>query len=92
MSWFIWALLSALFAGITAILAKIGVAGTAYGMLGVVNVIGDCGSSLVVGLSWTAVGPTAAFLYAVVVGAAGTLLMALTKGNVASSLNRAPRT
>jgi len=71
---------------------KTEVAGTAYGVLGVVNGIGDFGSSLVVGLLWTAVGPTAAFLYAVVVGAAGTLLMALTKGNVASSLNRAPRT
>ncbi len=55
------------------------VAGTAYGVLGVVNGIGDFASSLIVGLLWTAVGPTAGFLYAVVVGAAGVILMALTK-------------
>ncbi|HON92373.1 MAG TPA: MFS transporter [Sedimentisphaerales bacterium] len=55
---------------------KTEVAGTAYGVLGVVNGIGDFGSSLVVGLLWTSVGPTVGFLYAVVVGAAGTILMA----------------
>jgi len=54
------------------------VAGTAYGVLGTVNGIGDFGSSLIVGLLWTAIGPTAGFLYAVVVAAAGTLLMATT--------------
>jgi MFS family permease len=64
---------------------KTEVAGTAYGLLGVVNGIGDFGSSLIVGLLWAAVGPTPAFLYAVVVGAAGTVLMALTKGYAASS-------
>ena len=57
---------------------KTEVAGTAYGVLGVVNGIGDFGSSLIVGLLWTAVGPAAGFLYAVVVGAAGTVLMAAT--------------
>jgi len=54
------------------------IAGTAYGVLGVVNGIGDFGSSLVVGLLWTAIGPTAGFLYAVVVAAAGAMLMAIT--------------
>lgn len=57
---------------------KTEVAGTAYGVLGVVNGIGDFGSSLVVGLLWTAMGPTAGFLYAVVVAAAGVTLMAIT--------------
>jgi len=70
---------------------KAEVAGTAYGVLGVVNGIGDFGSSLIVGLLWTAIGPTAGFLYAVVMGAAGTILMALTKGNVISSLSRVSR-
>jgi len=55
---------------------KTEVAGTAYGVLGVVNGIGDFVSSFVVGLLWTSVGPLWAFSYAVVVAAAGTLLMA----------------
>jgi MFS family permease len=57
---------------------KTEVAGTAYGVLGVVNGIGDFGSSLIVGLLWTGVGPTAGFLYAAVVGLAGAILMART--------------
>jgi sugar phosphate permease len=54
------------------------IAGTAYGTLGVVNGIGDFASSLVVGLLWAAAGPMVGFLYAAVVGAAGTVLMAAT--------------
>jgi len=54
------------------------IAGTAYGALGVVNGIGDFASSIVVGLLWTAIGPTPAFLYSAVVGLAGTILMART--------------
>jgi hypothetical protein len=45
---------------------------TGYGVLATANGIGDLISSLVVGVPWTAVGPTAGFAYAVglsVVGA-----------------------
>jgi len=52
------------------------IAGTAYGVLGVVNGIGDFAASLIVGLLWTAVCPMAGFVYAAVVGLAGTILMA----------------
>jgi len=54
------------------------IAGTAYGLLGVVNGIGDFVSSIVVGLLWTGIGPFWAFGYSVVIGAAGTFLMART--------------
>ena len=50
--------------------------GTAYGVLGVVNGLGDFVSSVVVGILWTAVSPVWGFGYAVIVGLAGTLLMA----------------
>jgi len=55
------------------------VAGTAYGVLGVVNGVGDFASSLLVGFLWTGLGAPWGFAYSIVVGAAGTLLMALTK-------------
>jgi MFS family permease len=55
---------------------KTEIAGTAYGVLGAVNGVGDFVSSLAVGLLWTAVGPAAGFIYAAVVGLAGTILMA----------------
>jgi len=54
------------------------IAGTAYGVLGVVNGIGDFVSSLVVGLLWATVGPIAGFIYAAVVALAGTILMVRT--------------
>jgi sugar phosphate permease len=50
-------------------------AGTALGVLGVVNGIGDLVSSLVVGFLWTTFGAQWGFGYAVVVGAAGALWM-----------------
>ena len=50
-------------------------AGTAFGVLGVVNGIGDLVSSLAVGLLWTAFGAQWGFGYAVAVGLAGTLWM-----------------
>ena len=53
-----------------------GLAGTAYGVLGTVNGIGDFVSSLVVGLLWTAIGAPWGFAYATLVGLAGTILMA----------------
>jgi len=55
------------------------VAGTAYGVLGVVNGIGDFASSIIVGVLWTSFGAAWGFAYAIVIGAAGTVLMACTK-------------
>jgi MFS family permease len=55
------------------------VAGTAFGLLGVVNGIGDFVSSLVVGLLWASFGAPAGFGHAVLVGSAGTVTMALTR-------------
>jgi MFS family permease len=68
------------------------VAGTAYGVLGVVNGIGDFASSIIVGVLWTSLGAPWGFAYAVAVGAAGTLLMAFTKGRATSPSSGAPRT
>ena len=59
-------------------------AGTAYGVLGTVNGVGDFVSSLVVGLLWTAVGASWGFAYAVVVGLAGTILMARLRSHTYS--------
>lgn len=59
---------------------KADVAGTAYGILGAVNGLGDFVSSLVVGLLWTAGGAAIGFGYAVAVGMAGTVLMGLIPG------------
>jgi MFS family permease len=50
-------------------------AGTAFGVLGVVNGVGDLVSSLAVGLLWTTFGAKWGFSYAVVVGLAGALWM-----------------
>ena len=55
---------------------KTEIAGTAYGVLGTVNGLGDFVSSVVVGLLWAAIGPMIGFIYAAVVGLAGTILMA----------------
>ncbi|HPD61374.1 MAG TPA: MFS transporter [Thermodesulfobacteriota bacterium] len=55
-------------------------AGTAYGVLGVVNGIGNFVSSLVVGLLWTYIGASWGFGYAVIIGLAGTILMWCTPG------------
>jgi len=59
------------------------VAGTAYGVLGVVNGIGDFASSVIVGILWTTLGAPWGFAYAIIVGAAGTILMACTKARPA---------
>jgi len=53
--------------------------GTAYGVLGVVNGVGDFLSSLVVGLLWTVLSPAWGFGYAVIIGLAGTILMATVR-------------
>jgi len=54
------------------------IAGTAYGVLGAVNGIGDFISSVMVGLLWAAFGPGFGFGYAAAVGLIGTVLMART--------------
>ena len=56
------------------------VAGTAYGVLGTVNGVGDFASSIIVGALWTGLGAAWGFAYSVIVGTAGTILMALNKG------------
>jgi len=56
-------------------------AGTAYGVLGLVNGVGDFFSSLVVGLLWTYIGASWGFGYAVIIGLAGTILMWCTPGH-----------
>jgi len=58
---------------------KESVSGTAYGVLGTVNGIGDFASSVIVGALWTGLGAAWGFGYSVVVGMAGTILMAVTK-------------
>jgi MFS family permease len=60
------------------------VAGTAYGVLGTVNGVGDFASSLIVGALWTSFGGVWGFAYAVIVGTLGTILMARTKGLASS--------
>jgi MFS family permease len=51
------------------------VRGTAYGMLGAVNGIGDLGASLLVGGLWTLVSPAVAFTYAALAMSAGAALV-----------------
>jgi MFS family permease len=54
------------------------IAGTAYGLLGTINGMGDFASSIIVGVLWTAIGPKWGFAYAVIVGLGGTILMLKT--------------
>jgi len=61
---------------------KESVSGTAYGVLGTVNGVGDFASSVIVGALWTGVGAAWGFGYSVLVGTAGTILMAVTKKRV----------
>ena len=51
------------------------ISGTAYGILGTVNGIGDWGSSVIVGLLWSYWGASWGFAYAAIIGGAGTILM-----------------
>jgi MFS family permease len=57
------------------------ISGTAYGMLGVANGIGDFASSLIVGALWSGISPFWGFIYAIIVGTAGTVMMASLKSN-----------
>jgi hypothetical protein len=49
--------------------------GTAYGVLGAVNGVGDLVASVVVGVLWTALSPVVAFGYAAVVMGLGAVVM-----------------
>jgi MFS family permease len=49
--------------------------GTAYGLLGAVNGLGDVAASIVVGGLWTLISPAAAFTYAAVAMLAGAMLV-----------------
>ena len=57
------------------------ISGTAYGMLGVANGIGDFASSLIVGALWSGISPFWGFIYAIIVGMVGTVMMASLKSN-----------
>jgi MFS family permease len=65
----------ALEGSITADLVVPEVRGTAYGMLGAVNGVGDVAASIVVGGLWTVLSPTAAFAYAAFAMLAGAVLV-----------------
>ncbi len=65
--------------------------GTAFGVLGVVNGLGDFVSSLAVGLLWTAAGPVWGFGYAAIVGLAGTIVTATIRCNPDTSACSAKR-
>ena len=60
-------------------------AGTAYGIMGVVNGVGDFAASFIVGLLWTATRPEWGFVYASVVGLLGVILMARVRPEKAPS-------
>ena len=54
--------------------------GTAYGLMGTVNGVGDLGASVLVGTLWATVSPAAAFDSAGVLMLLGALLLALRRG------------
>jgi MFS family permease len=64
--------------------------GSGFGVLGLVQSVGDIGSSLVVGLLWAAVSPTVGFLYAVVWMAASVATAALLRPGTPSSTTVTP--
>ncbi|PYV15864.1 MAG: MFS transporter [Acidobacteria bacterium] len=65
----------ALEGAMTSDLVPVNLLGTAYGLRGTVNGVGDLISSLAVGLLWTAVSPVAAFLYAAVTMLVGSAIL-----------------
>lgn len=64
------------------------IAGTAFGLLGTINGIGDFASSIIVGALWTTVGPKWGFAYAVIVGLVGTVLMVQAPSAIITHGNR----
>lgn len=75
LSGFSIAIVDALEGASTADLISDEVRGTAYGVLGTVNGIGDLVASVVVGTLWTAVSPASAFGYAAVLMALGGIII-----------------
>ncbi len=55
------------------------VAGTAFGVLGAVNGVGDLASSVVAGILWTSIGAGAGLGYGAVLGLAGAVLLVLLR-------------
>jgi MFS family permease len=62
--------------------------GTAYGLIGTVNGIGDFAASALVGSLWTAVSPASAFACAAVVMLGGTLLLIVNRPRVQKEAQR----
>ena len=69
------AVADALEGAMTADLVSDPLRGTAYGVLGAVNGVGDLVASVVVGVLWTAVSPVAAFAYAAAVMGLGAIVL-----------------
>jgi MFS family permease len=65
----------ALEGSLTADLVETDVRGTAYGLLGAVNGVGDFFASALVGGVWTAISPTAAFAYSTITMLLGGILV-----------------
>jgi MFS family permease len=61
------------------------VRGTAFGLLGSVNGVGDLVSSVLVGALWTGVSPEIGFGYAAVAMALGALALARQEGDAATA-------
>ncbi len=69
------AVVDALEGALTADLVENDLRGTAYGVLGAVNGLGDLGSSVLVGVLWTAFSPVAAFAYGALLMGVGALVI-----------------
>ncbi|MGD0223839.1 MAG: MFS transporter [Terriglobia bacterium] len=69
------AVVDALEGAMTADLVSDSLRGTAYGVLGAVNGVGDLVASVVVGVLWTALSPVTAFAYAAVVMGLGAIVL-----------------
>jgi len=65
----------ALEGALTADFVGVDVRGTAYGVMGTVNGVGDLAASVVLGLLWTVVSPAAGFIYAAAAMLIGTVLV-----------------
>lgn len=69
------AIVDSLEGAMTADLVEKDIRGTAYGVLGTVNGVGDLIASAVVGALWTGISPVAGFAYAAVLMGAGALVV-----------------
>ena len=80
-----YALQQSLERAIAADLAPIEARSTAFGALASANGVGDFVSSAIVGTLWTMVSPTAGFWYALILSAAGLVLMSAALRDVGQS-------